>query len=258
VIHVTRRLFAVALLLAASLATAQTPRPVSPAGGVAAADRADRADAAEVMLSEGDTILVRGSSFSTPVRRDVPIRSGDRIRTGSDGRVQLRFSDGAMMSIQPDSDFRIDAYAFDAVRQRSFFVLMHGSLRAVSGSIGKRNRDEWRLKTPTATIGIRGTEFTVAETVCAPGGCAAGAAGGLTVAVIVGRVAVSNEAGSIEVPAGATLRVRDARTVPVLADTPAGRARSGGASMRPLDGPDAGTTRLPSPPSLESPPERRR
>lgn len=216
----------------------------------------DRADAAEVMLSEGDTILIRGGSFSTPVRPDVPIRSGDRIRTGPDGRVQLRFADGAMMSIQPGSDFRIDAFAFDAVRQRSFFELMHGSLRAVSGTIGKRNRDEWRLKTPTATIGIRGTEFTVEERVCGAAGCAAGAAGGLTVAVIAGRVAVSNEAGSIEVPAGATLRVRDARTAPALAAAAPRRAGSGGSGIRPLDGPDPGAMSppaQPAPPSLESP-----
>jgi hypothetical protein len=255
VIHVTQRLFAAGLVLAATLASAQPARTVPAAGG---APVAERADAAEVMLSEGDTTLVRGGSFSTPVRRDVPIRSGDRIRTGPDGRVQLRFSDGAMMSIQPGSDFRIDTYAFDAVRQRSFFELMHGSLRAVSGSIGKRNRDEWRLKTPTATIGIRGTEFTVDETVCASAGCPAGAAAGLTVAVIAGRVAVTNEAGSVDVPAGATLRVRDARTVPALATAPSRRIGSGGAAMRPLDGPGGGAVTQPQPPALESPNDRRR
>jgi hypothetical protein len=200
-------------------------------------------DAAQVMLSEGTTMLVRGTSFSTPVRREVPIRSGDRIRTGPDGRVHLRFADGALMSIQPGSDFRIEAYAFDAVRQRSFFVLMQGSVRAVSGSIGRRDRDDFRLKTPTATIGIRGTEFTVEEAVCPPAGCAAGTAAGLTVAVIAGRVSVTNEAGSIEVPAGVTLRVRDARTAPALPSAPprrrpaAGGGAGAGAGAKPLNAP---------------------
>jgi hypothetical protein len=246
---ITRRLFAAGLVLVAALASAQPARPPQPAGPAAN----EFADAAEVMLSEGDTMLVRGGSFSTPVRRDVPIRSGDRIRTGADGRIQLRFADGAVMSIQPGSDFRIDTYAFDAVRQRSFFELMHGSIRAVSGSIGKRNREEWRLKTPTATIGIRGTEFTVDEVRCPAAGCAADAVGGLTVAVISGRVAVGNAAGTVEVPAGATLRVRDARTAPALASAPARRGGTGNAPIRPLDGPDAGSRSQPGQPSLESP-----
>jgi hypothetical protein len=194
------------------------------AAGVGAQPAVDGTpDAAEVLASEGTTTLVRGASFSTPVRREVPIRSGDRIRTGPDGHVQLRFTDGALISIQPGSDFRVESYANDAVRQRSFFQLMQGQMRAVSGSIGKRDREDWRLKTPTATIGIRGTEFTVTESNCAGPSCPTGSQTGLVVEVIAGRVAVSNEAGAIEVPAGATLRLRDARTVPTLAAAPAPR-----------------------------------
>jgi hypothetical protein len=229
---VTQGLLAAGLSLAALAAIAQ---PVRSAGA--------EPDAAQVMLSEGTTMLVRGTSFSTPVRREVPIRSGDRIRTGPDGRVQLRFADGALMSIQPGSDFRIEAYAFDAVRQRSFFELMQGSVRAVSGSIGRRDRDDYRLKTPTATIGIRGTEFTVDEALCPSTGCVAGTTAGLTVTVIAGRVSVTNEAGSIEVPAGVTLRVRDARTAPALPSAPprrrpaAGGGAGAGAGAKPLNAP---------------------
>jgi hypothetical protein len=185
-------------------------------------------DAAQVLVSEGSTMLVRGASYSTPVRREVPIRSGDRIRTGDDGRVQLRFTDGALISIQPGTDFRVEQYANDAARQRSFFELIQGSVRAVSGSIGKRDRDDWRLRTPTATIGIRGTEFSVTETPCPVSGCGPDGAA-LVVSVVAGRVAVTNAAGSVEVPAGATLSLRDARTAPALAPAP-------GAS-RPVRGP---------------------
>ncbi|HYF58759.1 MAG TPA: FecR family protein, partial [Burkholderiaceae bacterium] len=204
--NVTLRLLAAALWLAAVPAAAQRVASVAPAAEASP-------DAARVLVSEGETMLVRGASFSTPVRPEVPIRSGDRIRTGADGRVQLRFADGALISIQPGSDFRVEQWAFDASRQRSFFQLVQGSVRAVSGAIGKRDRDDFRLKTPTATIGIRGTEFTVDETACPSAGCPAGVEPGLTVAVIAGRVAVTNSAGSVEVPAGATLRLRDARTV---------------------------------------------
>jgi len=205
------------LLSAALLAPAVTAAQGGRGPTAAEARGAAREEAAEVLLSEGDTRLVRGGSFSTPVRRDEPIRSGDLIRTGADGRVQLRFADGALMSIAPDSDFRVEDYVFDTGRPRSFFELMQGSVRAVSGRIGKRDPEAFRLRTPTATIGIRGTEFVVTETVCPAAGCAAGTIPGLVVTVVRGRVSVRNEAGAIEVPAGATLRVRDARTVPALA-----------------------------------------
>jgi hypothetical protein len=181
------------------------------------------------------------------VRRDVPIRSGDRIRTGRDGRVQLRFADGAQMSILAGSEFTVDSYVFDQTRQRSFFALIKGSVRVISGRIGKRDPQDWRLTTPTATIGIRGTEFTVDQTVCPPSGCTDGLVAGLKVAVIAGRVAVTNLAGTVEVPAGATLALADAQARPgsVLPTTVSpGRPSSG--RVRPADAPKAGPS-APSP-----------
>lgn len=209
------RSFQVALRVAAILQALAAPL---------AAAQSLPADAAEVIGASGQTTLVRGGSFQSPVRRDVPLRTGDRIRTGTDGVVQLRFTDGALMSIQPGSDFRIDAYAFDSSTQRGFFGLLQGTVRAVSGRIGKRDRDDWRLRTPTATLGIRGTEFTVTETPCPARGCAGIVDAGFSVSVSAGRVAVSNEAGSVEVPAGVSIRLADARTVPALALADAMRA----------------------------------
>jgi hypothetical protein len=196
--------------------------------------------AAQVLVSEGDTMLVRGNAFSAPVRADVPLRSGDRIRTGADGRVQLRFTDGALISIQPGSDFRVESYALDANRGRAVLELVQGALRAVTGTIGKQEHGAWRLKTPTATIGIRGTEFTVAEAACAAGRCPEGVEPGLLVAVFEGRVSVSNSAGTLDVPAGSTVRVRDAATLPTLAPPAAPRARPRGVGVRgSSDGPGA-------------------
>jgi hypothetical protein len=229
---VTRRLLAFAMTLATMSGAAAQGKPVEVfADGTF--------NAAEVTLTEGDTMLIRGGSFSTPVRRDVPIRSGDRIRTGRDGRVQLRFADGAQMSIQGGSEFRVDAYVFDQDRQRSFFELIKGSIRVVSGRIGKRDPQDWRLTTPTATIGIRGTEFTVDQTVCPASGCTEGLVAGLKVAVIAGRVAVTNLAGTVEVPAGASLSLADVQTRPspvpsqpaVTPVRPSGRARAADSSV---------------------------
>lgn len=196
------------------------------AGATALAQAAPAVSAAaQVLVSEGDTLLVRGNSVSTPVQKATAILSGDRIRTGADGRVQLRFADGALFSIQPGSDFQVEQWSAEPGRERSWFRLARGAVRAVSGRIGKRDPADWRLITPTATIGIRGTEFTASEQVCPGGGCAPGTEPGLEVSVIAGRVSVSNAHGSVEVPAGRTLRLRDARTAPALAGAGATRVQ---------------------------------
>ena len=169
-------------------------------------------DAATVAASSGEARLLRPSALLDPVRVGEIVRPGDRVLTGADGRVELRFLDGAVLAVQPGSDFRIEAYRFDADGERSFLQLVKGAIRTVSGVIGKRNRDDYRMTTPTATIGIRGTEYEASESLCGTNGasaCVSGERPGLMVRVIRGRVAVSNAAGSTEVPEGQTLFVRN-------------------------------------------------
>lgn len=173
--------------------------------------------AATVAASSGDTRLMRPSALLTPLRAGEPIREGDRVMTGRDGHVELRFVDGATVVIRPATEFVVDEYRFDASGERSFFSLVRGAVRSISGAIGKRNRDDYRLETPTATVGIRGTVFETIETRCNGGGCNPGEREGLTVSVFEGRVAVANDAGTIEVPQGSTVYVRDRSTPAVFA-----------------------------------------
>ncbi len=174
------------------------------------AQQEPRSDAATVTQSSGETRLLRPTALLMPLRPDEIVRSGDRVLTGADGRVELRFLDGGVMVVQPNSDFKVEAFRYDAGGEKGFYALAKGALRAVSGAIGKRNQADYRLTTPTATIGIRGTEYEAAETPCGNAGCAAGERPGLTVRVIRGRIAVTNAAGTTDVPEGATLYVRSA------------------------------------------------
>lgn len=176
----------------------------------------ERPDAAMVTSARGDTSLMRESMLSSPVRMSSAVRSGDRLMTGDDGRLELRFSDSAMVSIGPGSVFKIESYRFDGDDQKGFFALARGTIHTVSGAIGKRNQDDYRLTTPTAVLGIRGTEFSVEQVVCRNDNCAPGLKPGLAVAVIKGRVAVSNDAGTTEVPAGSTIYLKDRGAVAVF------------------------------------------
>ena len=93
------------------------------------------------------------------------VRQGDVISTERDSYAQLRFTDGAVVTLRPSSQVRLDSYRFvDAQPGNDNFViaLLKGGLRKVTGLVGRRGtREAFRLVTPTATVGIRGTDFSV-------------------------------------------------------------------------------------------------
>lgn len=96
--------------------------------------------------------LTRGSTVSP----------GDTIDT-SNGRTQIRFTDGAYVSLKPKTRFKIDEYRYDGQpngQEKGIFSLLRGGLRTVTGFIGRLNNNAYQVKTPVATIGIRGTAYT--------------------------------------------------------------------------------------------------
>lgn len=95
------------------------------------------------------------------------VYAGQTITTGSDGEVQLVTQDGGILALRPDTTFRVDEYQADGGSgDRIFMSLLRGAVRSITGWIGKHDTSAYRLTTPTATIGIRGTdhETTVIDT----------------------------------------------------------------------------------------------
>ena len=89
------------------------------------------------------------------------INNGDTIQT-IDGRAQIRFSDGGYISLQPNTEFKVEDYNYNGKAdgsEKGFFSLVKGGLRAITGAIGHTNKQAYRVNTPVATIGIRGTEY---------------------------------------------------------------------------------------------------
>ena len=76
------------------------------------------------------------------------------------GRAQLKLTDGGFVALDPNTEYVIEDYRFDQASSdsgRSFFNLVRGGVRFVTGAIGKVKRKNWRMRTAVATIGIRGT-----------------------------------------------------------------------------------------------------
>ncbi|MCP4389719.1 MAG: FecR domain-containing protein [Gammaproteobacteria bacterium] len=90
------------------------------------------------------------------------VMGGDTITTSGGSLAHIRFKDGAYVSLKPNSNFRIDEYRYendDAGESWGFFSLLKGGLRTITGLIGKRNNNDYRMSTSVATIGIRGTHY---------------------------------------------------------------------------------------------------
>ncbi len=113
----------------------------------------------QFLLISGEVNLTRTPAGQATATRAAnaadQLTNGDLIQTGSNGRAQIRFTDGGLISLQPNTQFRIDDYHFDASKHRGFFSLLRGMLRASSGAIGKKSPDDYKLQTPTASVGIR-------------------------------------------------------------------------------------------------------
>jgi len=117
--------------------------------------------AGKVEFAIGSVSALGVDGRSRPLTKGAEINAGDTIKT-TDGRLQARFSDGGYISLQPDTEFKVEEYSFSGKAdgsEKGFFSLLKGGLRAITGSIGHTNRQAYRVDTPVATIGIRGTEF---------------------------------------------------------------------------------------------------
>jgi hypothetical protein len=116
-----------------------------------------------VTIAIGAGRILSGAGQEQAALRGVPIRAGDRIETAAGGHVHIRFVDGGMVSVRPLSRLLIEAYRNDGHRDLAAikFRLEEGVVRSITGEWGEARRDRFRLNTPVAAIGIKGTDFVV-------------------------------------------------------------------------------------------------
>src|SRR5947208_6895146 len=195
------------------------------------------AQAGRFLLAVGDVAIARGQA-EIRAATGAPVQSGDTIRVGPASNAQIRMTDESIVGLRPGTVFRIDAYEYSGQAEpRSIFSLLKGGFRTVTGAIGRlHSRERYAVRTPTATIGIRGTHYTVVhcDNDCGAdrGSIANGTYGGVT----DGRIEVVNQTGEHEFGANAFFYVATASSAPqnliappnFLYDRLEGHARSRG------------------------------
>ena len=194
---------------------------------------AAQANVGKVIFANGPVNVERDSIVS--LKKGDAIEEGDIVITGAKARAQLLMMDGARISLRADSRLEIETYQLDAPRASAIATpsaegsvslsLLKGGLRTITGAIGKADPEDYAMRTPVATLGIRGTDFRVRHCSgdCQPRGRSSDAkapADGTYAAINSGGVTVGNATGTLDLDPGDFGYVKDASTPPQQLVTP--------------------------------------
>jgi len=148
--------------------------------------------AAIVIIAAGDFYALNGAKIKRNLKRRSEIFVGDTLVTGKNGQGQVRFIDGAVVSLRPETKLRINDYRYGDGKgsENSVLTLIRGGFRTITGAIGK---EHYKVHSNLATIGIRGTHY---EAVIA--------GQQMYVALWQGGVTVKNGGGQIDLGLGAS------------------------------------------------------
>lgn len=145
--------------------------------GLASVQALAAAAVSALTVASGEVAHVSGTlSVSRPdgtmlvLGQKSEVYPGDLLSTQKDSYAQINFTDGSSLTIRPLTQVRVESYNYTQDKPEAdsaFFRLLKGGMRSVTGLVGKRgNQDAYKIGTPVATIGIRGS---IGDTVhCAP------------------------------------------------------------------------------------------
>ncbi len=158
----------------------------------------------------GQVVKVRGKTFAISPKnkkRDLDVGSeifvGDRLFTGVTGFMRLHMIDDAKIDLRCNSEMLVEDYQLLRAGNRSVIYLLKGSLRKITGSIGKVAHDIYEMKTPMATVGVRGTDYAIR--VLQSYGCDGSLdvnSEGMFVKVNAGGIDLKNNIGSVSLNQG--------------------------------------------------------
>ena len=116
----------------------------------------------DVILHEGNAVIERTDGEDVDSKVDLDIFSYDTIKTGK-GKVAIEFIDETRVDVTQHSKLIIDEFVYDPNTKTGSLSLKSvlGTVRYASGQIAKTSPTSVQITTPTATIGVRGTDFTM-------------------------------------------------------------------------------------------------
>ena len=170
------------------------------------------ANEGRIVFVDGAVRIVRLNMEPVEARLGDTFGAGASILTGA-GRAHVRFSDGALLSLQPNTNFAVSTYVFNGRNdgaEQFAGSLIKGAMRMVTGLVGRRESRVFRIEGVVATVGIRGTAFKMEYCNKDCGG----RADGLYVDGGEGTTVVTNAAGSVDLTRGGSAFVANPQSAP--------------------------------------------
>lgn len=118
--------------------------------------------AGEVTAALGEAQIVASDGSQRAAAQGVPLHVGDILQTGAGGHIHIHMVDDALVSLRPNSELKIASYTYQpgvAATTQIRLDLLRGTVRSVTGKGGELAKDRFRMNTPLAAIGVRGTDF---------------------------------------------------------------------------------------------------
>lgn len=121
------------------------------------------AEIGQIKTAKGQVTLERNGQ-TLAARVGMLLEPADILKTGSDGAVGITMRDNSLLSAGPSSILLLERFEYDATTSQGRFDarLRRGTLAVVSGRIAKQSPEAMTVRTPSALLGVRGTEFVVA------------------------------------------------------------------------------------------------
>lgn len=119
------------------------------------------AEAGAVQFVSGEVKIVHADGRERAATKGAKVAEGDTVVTGANGSAQMLMADEALIALRPDSTLRFDTYRYAGKAdgsEKGILGLIKGGFRSLTGLIGRANAGSYQVRTPTATIGIRGTD----------------------------------------------------------------------------------------------------
>ena len=129
---------------------------------VLVAGSAAAAEIGQIKVANGQ-VTVERKGEQLPGRVGLRLETADVLKTGADGSVGITMADNSLLSAGPNSILSLDRFDFDPTSNQGRFdaQLQKGSLAVISGRMAKQSPEAMTVRTPSAILGVRGTEFVV-------------------------------------------------------------------------------------------------
>ncbi len=120
---------------------------------------------ARVQTIDGEVVAIRADGQRVLLAEGSFIFQGDVLQTGPGAALALIYIDGMTMQLDQNTRMVIDQlfYNAEAGAGAALFSLVKGAFLSLSGEIAKLGQDTVQYKTPTGTIGVRGTNMAASH-----------------------------------------------------------------------------------------------